>query len=308
MDCDPGIDDAVALACAAASRDSLQICGISTVAGNQTSERVTNNALKLASFLDMEDVPVVRGARGPLVRTVIAPSDHIHGKTGLGDCELPQTAKELASDNGLLFLRDTILALPERENITLVPTGPLTNIALLLKTFPEVRPRIEQIVLMGGSSIGGNRTASAEFNIWVDPEAAKIVFDSGLPIVMCGLDITRQCGLTREQIGTLSVGDTPKMRAYGEMLQFYCDSIVYAGHEIISIHDAATILYLTHPELFAGIRLSVDVDCTDSINRGMTVCDKRGGLEPEQANVLLLDRIDEIGVQDVIMEKLCEEE
>ena len=136
IDCDPGIDDAVALAMAAASREQLHLLGVSTVAGNQTSDRVTGNALKLTTFFGMDDVPVVRGARGPLVRPV-EPAEDIHGADGLGGCALPETEKTTASESGIFYMYSHIMGLPEGETVTLVPTGPMTNIALLLRTFPD---------------------------------------------------------------------------------------------------------------------------------------------------------------------------
>ena len=146
---------------------------------------------------------MVRGARSPLIREVV-PAGDIHGKSGLGYCELPAVSKELAAENGILYMLEQIMGLPEGEKVTLVPIGPLTNIALLLKTFPEVKEKIEEIVLMGGAAVGGNVTPTAEFNIWEDPEAARIVFSSGISIVMCGLDVTRKCIMTREQIAALA--------------------------------------------------------------------------------------------------------
>ena len=248
IDADPGIDDAVAFAAAIANRDRLDILGISTVAGNQTSERVTGNALKLTVFLGAEDIPVVRGARAPLIREVV-PAGDIHGKSGLGYCELPAVSKELAAENGILYMLEQIMGLPEGEKVTLVPIGPLTNIALLLKAFPEVKEKIEEIVLMGGAAVGGNVTPTAEFNIWEDPEAARIVFSSGISIVMCGLDVTRKCIMTREQIAALAASRGSVQNAYGQMLQFCLDSPSYRGCDGAAVHDAATILYLLHPEL-----------------------------------------------------------
>ena len=228
IDCDPGIDDAVALAMAAASRDRLHILGISTVAGNQTSDRVTGNALKLASFLGMDDVPVVRGARGPLVREV-EPAGDIHGATGLGNCELPATTKQTASESGIFYMYSRIMELPEEEKVTLVPTGPLTNIALLLRTFPQVQARIEKIVLMGGSSSGGNVTPAAEFNIWADPEAAQMVFAAGLPTVMVPIVWFLELFSTVLRVLTLAV------RLYGNM---------FAGHMVLGIFALLTSLFI----------------------------------------------------------------
>ena len=304
MDCDPGIDDAVAIAVAAASQDKLNICGISTVSGNQTSGLVTDNALKLAAFLGLENIPVVRGAGEPLMRK-IETADYVHGENGLGNCELPKTSKTVASENGILFIRDYIMRMPENDRITLVPTGPLTNIALLLKTFPEVKGRIEKIVSMGGSSIGGNVTAAAEFNIWADPEAAKIVYQAGIPVVMCGLDVTTRCGLTREQVFALNESSSIVQRDYGQMLKFYFDAPDNRDSDLLWIHDAVTVLYLTDPWLFSGEYAEVDVDCTSDINRGMTICGIRKSVKDENASVLLLNKVDLEAFQKVLLKKLC---
>lgn len=304
LDADPGIDDAVAFAIAFANRDKLNICGISSVAGNQISDLVTGNALKLSVFLGAEDIPVVRGATAPLLREVV-PAGDIHGKSGLGYCELPVPEKKLASESGILYLRNAILALPEGEQMTLVPTGPLTNIALLFKTFPEVLPRIEEIVLMGGAAVGGNVSPTAEFNIWADPEAAKMVFDAGIPVVMCGLDVTNSCGLNHEQVDGLLNSTGTVQHAYGEMLKFYFDSPAYEGNELVSIHDAATVMYLLRPELFEGERMHVDVDCSEGVNRGMTICDMRRSMLREEGNVLVLKQVNVPEFQKELLETLA---
>ena len=304
IDADPGIDDAVAFAAAIANRDRLDILGISTVAGNRTSERVTGNALKLTVFLGAEDIPVVRGARSPLIREVV-PAGDIHGKSGLGYCELPAVSKELAAENGILYMLEQIMGLPEGEKVTLVPIGPLTNIALLLKTFPEVKEKIEEIVLMGGAAVGGNVTPTAEFNIWEDPEAARIVFSSGISIVMCGLDVTRKCIMTREQIAALAASRGSVQNAYGQMLQFYLDSPSYRGCDGAAVHDAATILYLLHPELFSGRKMQVEIDCSEGLNRGMTVCDMRRSAISRPGDVLVLDDVNLPAFQESILHILA---
>lgn len=304
LDADPGIDDAAAFAVLIAYRDRLNICGISSVAGNQSSDRVTANALKLTEFLGAADIPVVRGAAGPLLREPADAGD-VHGTSGLGNCVLPEPKKELAAENGLLYMRDVILALPKGEQITIMAIGPLTNIALLIKTFPEVKERIERIVLMGGAAVGGNVTPTAEFNIWEDPEAAKIVFDAGIPIVMCGLDVTHLCGLTREQVDGLLESGGRVQRALGEMLKFYFESPAYQNSDRVYIHDATTALYLVHPEIFGGHMRRVDVDCSEGMNRGMTVCDMRcyddDGV-PCVGNVLVLDQADPVVYQKLLLE------
>lgn len=301
IDCDPGIDDAIALAAAAASQDALHIHGISTVAGNQTIERVTNNALALSSFLKL-DVPVVRGAEGPLTRAK-EDAGHVHGETGLGNTVLPKTGKQAEKGNTFQLIRDAIMNLPEDEKMTLVPVGPLTNIALLLKVYPEVNTRIKEIVLMGGGTFG-NRTPTAEFNIWGDPEAAKIVFDSDLPIVMCGLDVTHKSGLDRNQVEAMFTSQNEVQQAFGDMLKFYFDSPAYINSDLVHIHDAVAVIYVTNPEIFKGIQVSVDVDCTDDINRGMTVCDLRKTAPEAGRNVTLLNDIDLTAFQNILLEKL----
>ena len=301
IDCDPGIDDAIALAAAAASKDALHIHGISTVAGNQTIERVTNNALALSSFLKL-DVPVVRGAEGPLTRAK-EDAGHVHGETGLGNTVLPKTEKQAEKGNTFQLIRDAIMNLPEDEKMTLVPVGPLTNIALLLKVYPEVSTRIKEIVLMGGGTFG-NRTPTAEFNIWGDPEAAKIVFDSDLPIVMCGLDVTHKSGLDRNQVEAMFTSQNEVQQAFGDMLKFYFDSPAYINSDLVHIHDAVAVIYVTNPEIFKGVQVSVDVDCTDDINRGMTVCDLRKTAPEAGRNVTLLNDIDLTAFQNILLEKL----
>lgn len=307
LDTDPGIDDAVAFAVLIANRDKLNICGISSVAGNQTSDRVTTNALKLTEFLGAEDIPVVRGAREPLLREPVDAGD-VHGKSGLGYLELPAPKKQLAAENGIPYMSDVIMGLPEGEKITFMPIGPLTNIALLIKTFPEVKERIEEIVLMGGAAVGGNITPTAEFNIWEDPEAAKIVFNSGVPIVMCGLDVTHQCGLTRQQVKELWESNGRVQHAYGEMLAFYFDSPAYKNSDRVYIHDATTAIYVTNPELFSGRKMCVNVDCSEGFNRGMTVCDMRkvadDGLKEGGENALVLFEADFPAYQKILLDVL----
>lgn len=294
IDGDPGIDDAVALALASANREELNLLAVTTVAGNQSIERVTKNALKLTCFLGMEEIPVAKGMESPLIREVVSAAE-VHGSTGLGDCHLPETEKKLVSENAVAYMAELIGNLPEGEKVTLVPIGPLTNIALLLKVFPEVKERIETICLMGGAAVGGNVTTTGEFNIWEDPEAAQMVFTSGLPIVMCGLDVTNRCGFTREQVKVLLESSNPMTHAYGEMIDFYFRSPVYFGSPVVAVHDAVTITYLLHPEWFTARRMHVEVDCSEGRNRGMTVCEFRdwaGGAK--QVDVLLDAEVEKI--------------
>lgn len=287
IDADPGIDDAVAFALAASHQDQLNILAITTVAGNQSLKRVTGNALKLTSFLGLEHVPVASGIDAPLIREPIS-APHIHGSTGLGDCQLPETDRTVVSTNAVSYMAERILSLPMGEKVTLVPIGPLTNIALLLKVYPQVKDRIDSICLMGGAAVGGNVTVTAEFNIWEDPEAAQIVFASGLPIVMCGLDVTNHCGFDKEQVCQLLDSQNPIAHAYGEMIDFYFRSLADRGSAGVAVHDAVTITYLLHPEWFITKKAYVEVDCSEGKNRGMTVCEFREWkTEPKRVDVLL---------------------
>ncbi len=302
IDCDPGIDDAVAIAVAIAHREELDILGISSVAGNQTIDRTTGNALKLTSFLGAMDIPVARGSACPLTREVV-PAPEVHGATGLGDCRLPETEKKPVPEPGVAYMAKVLLALPEGEQATLVPLGPLTNIALLFRVFPEVKEKIKEICLMGGAAVGGNVTPTGEFNIWQDPEAAKIVYSSGLPIIMCGLDVTQSCGFTREHVRQLKESAQDVARAYGEMEDFSFNKTVYREREVVAVHDAVTITYLLHPEWFEGRKMQVEIDCSEGHNRGMTVCDHRRPPR-EEDKVLVLLKADVEKVQAFWMEAL----
>lgn len=288
MDCDPGIDDAVALCLAAAHPEAFDIIGITTVAGNQTIDKVTENALRLSSFYGL-NAPVAMGAVCPIVRPALTAAD-VHGANGIGDVEIPATDKKPASRNAVIFMKELIDGLPEGEKVTLVPTGPCTNVALLLRVFPEVKDRIEEIVLMGGAAFGGNITATGEFNVYEDPEAAAIVFDSGLPIVMCGLDATGKSGLDRETAAQLAQSEGKIARAVGRMVQFYFTGPSYEHQEIACIHDAVTYMYMLHPEIYKAVKMPVKVDCSEGTNRGMTVCDSRTWTyDQEPTTTVLMD-------------------
>ena len=188
LDCDPGHDDALAITLAL-SRPELKVLGITTVGGNAPLAATTLNALRVLALLGRPDVPVAAGAAQPLVRT-LETAPEVHGTSGLDGADLPEPVSAPRPEGALEFLRATLAAAP--APVTLIPTGPLTNIALLLRTYPHLADRIAHISLMGGAMRAGNWTPAAEFNIWVDPEAARIVFRSGLPITMCGLDVTHK--------------------------------------------------------------------------------------------------------------------
>ena len=279
MDCDPGIDDGIALAYAAAHQDELELLAITTFAGNATIDKVTKNALELVDFYGLK-VPVARGQERPLVKEVIH-AEEFHGETGLGHCVLPETGTKAASDNAVFFIREILDDLPEGQQVTFIETAPMTNLALLLRVFPEVKDKIRRIVFMGGAVKGGNVTPAAEFNIYADPEAAKIVFKAGIPLVMCGLDATMKCNLTRNQIMKLCQSGNPVARACGDMAGYVLEnSSKYRC--VASIHDAVPFMYLLHPEFFKMEKAILDVDCSDGAGRGAMLCDFRWWLHDEE--------------------------
>ena len=279
MDCDPGIDDGIALAYAAAHQDEIELLAVTTFAGNQTIDKVTKNALELVDFYGLK-VPVARGQERPLVKEVIH-AEEFHGETGLGHCVLPETGTKAASDNAVFFIREIPDDLPEGQQVTFIETAPMTNLALLLRVFPEVKDKIRRIVFMGGAVKGGNVTPAAEFNIYADPEAAKIVFEAGIPLVMCGLDATMKCNLTRNQIMKLCQSGNPVARACGDMAGYVLEnSSKYRC--VASIHDAVPFMYLLHPEFFKMEKAILDVDCSDGAGRGAMLCDFRWWLHDEE--------------------------
>lgn len=300
IDCDPGIDDVVALCFAIANEDKFNILGITTVAGNQSIENVTNNAIGLMSFLN-KDIKIAKGSKSPLLRQK-RPAINVHGANGVGDYQFTHT-KELYSNNAVVFLRDTIMA--SEEKVTLVPVGPLTNIALLIKTFPEVMDKIELLSIMGGSTGIGNTTQLAEFNIWADPEAARIVFDSKLPIVMSGLNVTHSTGLFKEDIDELlkSTGRVTKM--CGEIINFYFKGDHVRKGTFTPIHDACALMYLIHPELYKFKQMPVIVDCSEELNRGTTVCDFREWIGNDESYPKVLVDVDLEKFREILLQDLC---
>ncbi len=299
IDCDPGIDDIVALCFAFANEENFNILGITTVAGNQTIEKVTDNATGLMSFLN-KDIKIAKGVSRPLVREK-KPASGVHGENGVGDYQFPHT-KEIYSDNAITFLRDTIMA--SEEKVTLVPVGPLTNIALLIKTFPEVMEKIELLSIMGGSTDGGNVTPSAEFNVWADPEAARIVFDSKLSIVMSGLNVTHSTGLYREDVDHLLKSSGKITKMCGEILNFYFKGDHVKEGTFTPIHDACAIMYLVHPELYKFRHMDVVVDCSEGMNRGNTVADVRDWINYDETYPKVLVDVEMEKFREILLENL----
>ncbi|GEO70059.1 nucleoside hydrolase [Levilactobacillus acidifarinae] len=300
FDCDPGHDDALALFEAIAHPNELNILGVTTVGGNQTLENVTKNAKHILSATH-SNIELASGQSQPLVKEFY-PATNAHGDSGMDGPKFSSQddTYPLSSQNAVTFLHKKIQL--SSELVTIVATGPLTNIALLLKTFPEVKDSIEKIVIMGGGLDHGNMTKAAEFNIWTDPEAAKIVFTSGVEMVMAGLDVTERAYVTYDEIQTFKEQGKISDIVY-ELLSFYYESGKQFGFKNSPIHDLCTITYLLFPEAFSGETYSVDVVTDDSEARGMTIADKRLLPENKNSTYVLLD-VDRKKYRDILMDSI----
>lgn len=282
IDCDPGHDDALAILTSIAYSEQINILGISTIGGNQTLEKVTRNAQNILSFVNAH-ILLVKGQEGPLVRQ-LEPAEEAHGSTGMDGPTFAENDYPVDDANAIHKMYQTIME--NKRQITLVALGPLTNIALLLKTYPEVHSQINCISMMGGGLDHGNVTALAEFNIYIDPEAAHIVFNAGIPIVMAGLDVTEKAEISISEINELKNRGRVSHLAY-ELLHFYNQSGKKFGFINSPIHDLCAVLYLLFPEFFTGEKYFVSIDISQGESRGLTYADKRRiCLEPPNALVL----------------------
>jgi purine nucleosidase/pyrimidine-specific ribonucleoside hydrolase len=272
LDCDPGHDDAIALLLALGS-DEVELLGVTTVAGNQTLEKTTANAIRVLELVGRGDIPVATGAARPLVREPRVASN-VHGETGLDGPDLPPPQAKPVAEHAVDFLAERI------AGRTLVATGPLTNVGLLLARHPQARP--QRIVLMGGAIAEGNVTPAAEFNIWADPEAAARVFTSGIEVTMVGLDVTHQALVTHAHAERLR-GAGRVGAVIAELLEFYgvFHGEVY-GFDGSPVHDAVAVAHVIDPTLLETAHVNVQVDCESRLCRGRTVVDvwRRTGLEP----------------------------
>lgn len=301
IDCDPGHDDAIALILALAS-PKLNVMAVTTSAGNQTPDKTLRNALRILTLLGRHDIPVAGGAPKPLLRELII-ADNVHGESGLDGPALPEPGFAPQALTAVELMAKTLRA--STEPVTLVPTGPLTNIALLLSAHPELKAKIARIVLMGGSAGPGNWTPAAEFNIYVDPEAAEMVFSAGVPITMCGLDVTHAAQVMDEDIERIRAITNPIARTVAELLDFF---MIYHrdpkwGFVGAPLHDPCTIAWLLRPELFEGIECHVSVETQGQYTVGMTVVD-RYRLSPHEPNATVLLGVERQGFIDLLVEQL----
>ncbi len=294
LDCDPGHDDAIALLLALASPE-LEVRAVTAVAGNQTLDKTTRNALRVLELAGRSDIPVAAGADRPLVREQYVAA-YVHGETGLDGPDLPEPRTAPVPEHAVELLARTL-----EPGVTLVATGPLTNVALLLAVHPEVRP--DRIVLMGGAIAEGNVTPAAEFNIWEDPEAAKRVFDSGIPLAMVGLDVTHRALTTPAHADAMRASGRVG-KAVAELLDFYGRyHREHYGWEGSPIHDAVAVAYVARPELLTMKRCAVEIETQSELSRGRTLVDLWGrtGREP---NAEVAVEIDAPAFLDLLVERI----
>ena len=301
IDCDPGHDDAIALVLALASPE-LDVKAVTSSAGNQTPDKTLRNVLRMLTLLKRPDIPVAGGALKPLMRELII-ADNVHGESGLDGPALPEpgfaaqscTAVELMAN----ILRDSV------EPVTIVATGPQTNVALLLNSHPELHAKIERIVIMGGAMVLGNWQPAVEFNIYVDPEAAEIVFQSGLPVVMAGLDVTHKAQIHVEDIERFRRIGNPISTIVAELLDFFLEyhKDEKWGFVGAPLHDPCTIAWLLKPEMFTTVERWVGVETQGKYTQGMTVVDYYS-LTGNQPNTTLMVDIDREAFVDLLAERL----
>lgn len=273
IDCDPGHDDAIALMLAIGHPD-IEVLGVTTVAGNQSIDKVTNNAMSVLSAANATDIPVCRGSERPLVRPPQT-AGVLHGDSGLEGPELPKSEMHLDPRHAVQFIIDTVMAYPPKS-ITLVPIGPLTNIAIAARLEPRLIPRVKGIVLMGGAISGGNWSASAEFNILVDPESAHIVFNEPWPLTMVGIDATHQALASKETVDQIASIGTFQANFVKDLLVYFT-KMYYETQGFLEppVHDPCTIAYIIDPSILKTRKMPINVELNGSLTVGMTVADAR---------------------------------
>jgi purine nucleosidase len=303
IDTDPSPDDAVAILVALASPEQLEVLAVTTVAGNVPLHLTSKNARKALELGKRTGTPVYAGASAPLIRKLVT-AEHVHGRTGFDGYELPEPSIPLAAGFAPEVIVDLVMR-REPGEVTLCCLAPLTNIALALAREPLLASHIKEIVLMGGAfSEGGNITPAAEFNIFVDPEAAARVLECGAPITMIPLDCTHQALTTPSRLERLRAIGTPVAEAFYHLLKFnkIFDEQKY-GWVGGPLHDATVIAYLLAPHIFSGRRVNVAIECASSLTLGMTVVDW-WGVTGRPANALFLREIDAERYFDLAIERL----
>ena len=298
LDCDPGHDDVIAIILAAHSTDLL---GITTVAGNAPLDRTTYNACVIRDAMHL-DTTVHSGAERPLVAEPKF-AGHVHGESGLDGADLPVPDRGADSTDAVSFIIDTCRA---NDDVWLVPVGPLTNIALALRAAPDLVDHIAGVSLMGGGTFG-NRTPSAEFNIWADPHAAAVVFGCGAPIKMAGLDLTHQFLVTPQRIADVDALDTTFTTMIADLFRFFSGNYLSRHEHMVgaALHDPLAVMALTHSHLFSGTDRHVAIETEGRHTAGMTVIDRRGMHDHQQPNAHVLEHVDHQAAWSLVIDALA---
>lgn len=301
IDCDPGVDDAIALLLAFSSPE-LEVLGITVVGGNVPLTLTQTNARRICELAKRTDVLVHAGCPYPMMRKLVT-APEVHGDTGLAAVELPEPQMPLQDKHGVDFLIDTLMN--SAGDITLATLGPLTNIAIAMIKQPQITERIQELVLMGGGIAKSNISPSAEFNIFVDPHAAYVVLNSGVKLTMMPLDCTYQAIATPKRIAAIKAINTPVGTTVASLLEFYCGYYMERlGMAGCPIHDACVIAYLVAPQLFQGTELYVQVDTTSELNMGRTVVDM-WKVTAQQPNINVIRTIDADGFFKLVTQSLA---
>jgi len=304
IDTDPGQDDAAAIMLAFGSPAEIEVLGITTVAGNVPLALTARNARIVCELCNRRDIRVFAGAEKPMSRPLVT-AEHVHGKTGLDGPELDEPTMPLETQHAVDFIVETLLSEPS-GTVTLCTLGALTNIALVLQKAPQIAPRVRELVMMGGGFFeGGNITPAAEFNIYVDPEAAEIVLKSGIPIVMMPLDVTHRVLTHKARVRKIFDIGTPAAIAMAQMLEFFERfDIEKYGTDGGPLHDPTVIAYLIRPELFTGRDCNVEIETKSELTVGMTVVDW-WQVTKRKHNAKVMRFIDDQGFFDLLTERLA---
>ena len=303
IDTDPGQDDAAAIMMAFASPNEIEVLGLTAVAGNVPLSFTSRNVRIVCELCGRSDAAVYEGAERPLVRKPVT-AEHVHGRTGLDGAELPEPVMAVRPQSAVDFIVETIMREPAGA-ITLCTLGPLTNVALALRKEPAIAGRVRELVMMGGGFFeGGNITPAAEFNVYVDPDAAAAVFASGMPIVMMPLDVTHQLLTRKDRVAKLAALGTRPAQVLVDWLAFFerFDEEKY-GSDGGPLHDPTVIAYLLKPELFSGRHCNVEIETQSELTVGMTVVDwwRVSGRKP---NAMVMRNVDADGFFDLLTERV----
>lgn len=304
IDCDTGVDDAIALLLALRSPQLLDVLAITTVAGNVDAAQTARNSRIIRQIAEREEVPVYAGAGAPLVRTPII-ADHFHGESGLGRLPLLEPKAPLAPGHSVQAIIDIVMSRPKGE-VSMAVTGPMTNLALAMRLEPRLAGHLGDVAIMGGARMeGGNITASAEYNIYADPHAARVVFASGARVTALGLDATHQVLTTPERLAKLAKIGTPAAKAASNLFEFSAEvELKHAGRHGAPLHDPCTVAWLMAPQLFTAVPARIQVETDSPLTLGHTQVEFRLP-DPSAVSTFWVTKSDAEGVFDLLYEAMA---